>query len=64
MICRCNFPETHVYNQCANTMLQHCLKQHGNHTTDPLKHLYHPEIGFPDPIKPGDVDLIMAGYPW
>ncbi|KAF9469568.1 S-adenosyl-L-methionine-dependent methyltransferase [Collybia nuda] len=60
---RYNFPDAHVYNQCANSMLRYCIKQHEGLFTEPLKHLYDSKIPFPKCIKPGDIDVLVAGYP-
>lgn len=63
-IFRRNFPEANVYNQCVNTMLRHCVKQHDGHATEPLEHIHDSSIPFPESIKPGDVEVLVGGYPW
>jgi hypothetical protein len=45
-------------------MLRYCLKRHGNHPTETLKHLYSPGVEFPGYIKPGDIEVLVAGFPW
>ncbi|KAF9469584.1 S-adenosyl-L-methionine-dependent methyltransferase [Collybia nuda] len=60
---RRNFPDAQVYNQCANTMLRYCIKRHGDHPTKPIKHLYDSKLPFPEYLKPGDIEVVVAGFP-
>ncbi|EPQ59985.1 S-adenosyl-L-methionine-dependent methyltransferase [Gloeophyllum trabeum ATCC 11539] len=57
-----NSPDTTVYNQCANKMLQWAIKRHAGHQVDRPK-----SIGevrpLPNPPTPEDIDVIVAGFP-
>ncbi|KAI0296343.1 S-adenosyl-L-methionine-dependent methyltransferase [Multifurca ochricompacta] len=61
---RRNSPDTTVYNQCANEMLRYAVKSHRGllQKDDAPKDIYdHSRL--PPPPKPGDIDLIIAGFP-
>ena len=61
---RKNSPETTVYNQCANTVLKKALELERSHSdSTPLQDIRE-TVELPDPPKPGDVDCLIAGFPW
>lgn len=63
-VCRKNCPSTVVYNQCANTVLKYAIKTHvGQHEGDPPLDITG-EGQLPPPPQPGQVDCIVAGFPW
>lgn len=67
---RRNSPETVVYNQCANRILEHAVKtvriQGYNLPRDYRPILQNdPTLSpLPPPPTPGDIDCIVAGFPW
>ncbi|KAI0686823.1 hypothetical protein BC835DRAFT_1309374 [Cytidiella melzeri] len=55
-----NSPDTIVYNQCANLVLENAVKNaRGQHST--LWSIEEEEL--PPVIKPGDIDCLVAGFP-
>ena len=52
-----------VYNQCVNIVLRWVMKEHKGlkpewpRTIDGKERL-------PPPFKPGDFDVVIAGFPW
>ena len=59
-----NSPEGIIYNQCANIMLRYAIKTHEGHNPDAPKQLFDSKVHVPPPPKPGDVKVIIAGFPW
>ncbi|KAL1715940.1 S-adenosyl-L-methionine-dependent methyltransferase [Schizophyllum commune] len=64
-----NFPGVQVYNQCANTVLEYMVKRHdrvtlpnGDQIPAPLQ-IYDANVACPPPIRPGDIDVVVAGFP-
>ncbi|KAJ8515441.1 hypothetical protein ONZ45_g7139 [Pleurotus djamor] len=53
-----------MYNNCANIVLRHFIKeaQLQGHDSIPPTQLYNDGI-MPPPLKPGDVDMMMIGFP-
>ena len=51
-----------VYNQCSNLVLRHAILTHENKNPEPLKSIEGHVL--PPPPKPGDIDCIVAGFPW
>ncbi|KAI0275412.1 S-adenosyl-L-methionine-dependent methyltransferase, partial [Gloeopeniophorella convolvens] len=59
-----NSPGTLVYNQCANEMLRYAIKQHeGVLSEDEVPRDLYDDSPLPPPPKPGDIDVIIAGFP-
>ena len=67
---RKNSPHTKVFNQCSNLVLKDAVKRHsipGYATRPGYTPLSpkHPAVGpMPEPPMPGDIDCIIAGFPW
>lgn len=67
---RKNSPHTKVFNQCSNLVLKDAVKRHsipGYATRPGYTPLSpkHPAAGpMPEPPMPGDIDCIIAGFPW
>ncbi|KAL0569980.1 hypothetical protein V5O48_011973 [Marasmius crinis-equi] len=59
-----NSPHTKVYNQCVNTILRYAIKEHSGHSPKPPEQLFDKTTAVPPPPKPGDVDVVVAGFPW
>ena len=59
-----NSPETVVYNQCANEMLRYTIKSQQGHLIDVPKQKFDDKTVVPQPPKPGEIDVITAGFPW
>ncbi|EKM61513.1 uncharacterized protein PHACADRAFT_204683 [Phanerochaete carnosa HHB-10118-sp] len=65
-----NSPDTTVYNQCANLVLEHAVKTvrlPGYQLPPEYKPILKsdPTLSpLPPPPKPGDIDCIVAGFPW
>ncbi|EGO05372.1 hypothetical protein SERLA73DRAFT_68986 [Serpula lacrymans var. lacrymans S7.3] len=57
-----NCPDTTVYNQCANKILQWAIKKHEGLPVDRLKTIDNNK-NLPPPLRPGDIDCIVAGFP-
>jgi DNA (cytosine-5)-methyltransferase 1 len=60
---RRNSPETVVYNNCANVVLRYALKSHEKHELEAPKDIRGIKT-LPAPPVPGEIDIIMAGFPW
>ena len=58
-----NAPETIVYNECANKVLKYAVKTYEGHSVEKLTSLFDGKP-LPPPPKPGDIDCIVAGFPW
>jgi DNA (cytosine-5)-methyltransferase 1 len=59
-----NSPNTIVYNQCANIMLRYAIKKRLDHQQEVPMQLDSGNARVPDPPKKGDIDVIIAGFPW
>ncbi|EIN08885.1 S-adenosyl-L-methionine-dependent methyltransferase, partial [Punctularia strigosozonata HHB-11173 SS5] len=62
---RANSPQTIVYNQCANEMLRYTadmLNEAEPCREDAPRQIHPPEL-LPKPPLPGDIDVILAGFP-
>lgn len=63
LVHRRNSPNTVVYNQCANLVLENAIKKARSIENSPkLLSIEGQEL--PDMIKPSDVDCVVAGFPW
>ncbi|PFH48401.1 hypothetical protein AMATHDRAFT_5836 [Amanita thiersii Skay4041] len=60
---KANSPNTIVYNQCANIMLRYMVKTFSGHQTDVPKQLYDGKTAVPEPPKPENIDVVVAGFP-
>ena len=64
---RRNSPGTIVYNQCANEVLRYAVKSHrgllAGDDSDVPRDVYD-KSRLPAPPRPGDIDVIVAGFPW
>ncbi|OSD08481.1 S-adenosyl-L-methionine-dependent methyltransferase [Trametes coccinea BRFM310] len=61
---RANHPDTIVYNQCSNKLLEHVIQQVHGGTPEPLKSLDHEDCQeLPSLPLPGEVDFIYGGPP-
>ncbi|KAL1737836.1 S-adenosyl-L-methionine-dependent methyltransferase, partial [Schizophyllum fasciatum] len=64
-----NFPDVQVYNQCANTVLEYMVKRHDGITlvngepVPPPRQIYDEDVACPPPVNPGDIDVVVAGFP-
>lgn len=58
-----NSPGTVVFNQCANGMLNLAVRKHRGLETPVLKQLRDRTVPVPDPPKPGEIQVITAGFP-
>lgn len=61
---RHNSPETIVYNQCANAMLPYAIKYHQGLPAEVPTQLFDQKTPVPVPPLPGDIQVIVAGFPW
>ena len=56
-----------MYNQCANEVLRYAVKSHrgllAGDDSDVPKDVYD-KSRLPSPPRPGDIDVIVAGFPW
>jgi len=59
-----NSPEAVVYNQCANEMLRYTIKSQEGHQVDVPKQKFDDKTAVPPPPRPGEVEVITAGFPW
>jgi DNA (cytosine-5)-methyltransferase 1 len=54
-----------VYNQCANEVLRYAVKSHrGLLADDDVPKDIYDKSRLPSPPRPGDIDAIVAGFPW
>ncbi|KAH8997167.1 S-adenosyl-L-methionine-dependent methyltransferase [Lactarius hatsudake] len=61
---RRNSPGTIVYNQCANEVLRYAVKSHrGLLMDDDVPKDIYDNSPLPPPPRPGDIDVIVAGFP-
>lgn len=62
--CRANHPDTIVYSQCSNKLLEHAIGLAQDSTLPPLRSL-DPEVSecLPPLPQPGEVDFIYGGKP-
>ncbi|KAH9013666.1 S-adenosyl-L-methionine-dependent methyltransferase [Lactarius hengduanensis] len=61
---RRNSPGTIVYNQCANEVLRYAVKSHrGLLVDDDVPKDIYDNSPLPPPPRPGDIDVIVAGFP-
>ncbi|KAF8640653.1 hypothetical protein AX17_000310 [Amanita inopinata Kibby_2008] len=58
-----NSPNTIVHNQCANIILRYAIKKQEGHHPGVPKQIYDGRTLVPDPPKPGDIKIIVAGFP-
>ncbi|KAL1742172.1 S-adenosyl-L-methionine-dependent methyltransferase, partial [Schizophyllum fasciatum] len=59
-----NHPGVTVYNQCVNTMLRYAVHTHDRKRVDaPPVQLWDGATRVPDPPRPGEVQVIAAGFP-
>ncbi|KDQ62886.1 hypothetical protein JAAARDRAFT_53111 [Jaapia argillacea MUCL 33604] len=58
-----NSPETVVYNQCSNKVLQYAIKTHSQHQNIKVPLSLETKQPLPPPPKPDDIDCIVAGFP-
>lgn len=61
---RKNSPQTVVYNQCSNIVLEYAIKSDEGHKRDVPREIGRSQQRLPDPPKPGSADVIVAGFPW
>jgi DNA (cytosine-5)-methyltransferase 1 len=62
---RRNSPNTTVYNQCVNELLRYAIKLcRGVLEDDEVPKNIHDNSRLPPPPQPGDIDVIIAGFPW
>lgn len=62
---RRNSPSTIVYNQCANELLRYAVKSYrGVLEEDEAPKDIYDNSRLPPPPRPGDIDVISAGFPW
>lgn len=62
---RRNSPKTIVYNQCVNELLRYAVKSHhGILKEDEVPKDLYDNSTLPPPPRPGDIDVITAGFPW
>lgn len=65
LIYRKNSPQTAVHNICVNEAVQYIVKKNrGVETDDDIPH--DRTTGEPQKfsLKPGDTDVLVAGFPW
>jgi hypothetical protein len=56
---------TIVCNQCANEVLQYAIKSHrGLLVDDDMPKDIYDNWRLPPPPRPGNIDVIVAGFPW
>ncbi len=62
---RRNSPKTIVYNQCVNELLRYAVKSYRGilEEGEVPKDIYD-NSRLPSPPQPGDIDVIIAGFPW
>ncbi|PCH37981.1 S-adenosyl-L-methionine-dependent methyltransferase [Wolfiporia cocos MD-104 SS10] len=58
-----NSPHTIVYNQCANIVLQYAIKRHAGHDISTPTEIDNSNNKLPEPPKPEDIDVLVAGFP-
>uniref|UniRef100_A0A0W0FRZ2 Cytosine-specific methyltransferase n=1 Tax=Moniliophthora roreri TaxID=221103 RepID=A0A0W0FRZ2_MONRR len=58
-----NSPNTIVHNQCVNVMLKYAVKLHYGQGAEIPSQLYDSTIKVSPPPKPGDVKVVIAGFP-
>lgn len=63
---RHNSPDTIVYNQCVNELLRYAVKfcHDGILGEDEVPKDIYDNSRLPCPPQPGDIDVIIAGFPW
>ena len=62
---RRNSPDTTVYNQCVNELLRYAIKSwRGILEDDEVPKNISDNTRLPPPPRPGDIDVITAGFPW
>jgi DNA (cytosine-5)-methyltransferase 1 len=62
---RRNSPDTTVYNQCVNELLRYAIKScRGVLEEDEVPKDIYDNSKLPRPPQPGDIDVIIAGFPW
>src|SRR5216683_5334804 len=62
---RRNSPDTIVYNQCMNELLRYAVKLcRGVLEEDEVPKGIYDNSRLPPPPQPGDIDVIIAGFPW
>jgi DNA (cytosine-5)-methyltransferase 1 len=62
---RRNSPDTIVYNQCVNELLWYAVKLcRGVLEEDEVPKGICDNSRLPPPPQPGDIDVIIAGFPW
>jgi len=62
---RRNSPNTTVYNQYVNELPRHAIKLcRGVLEDDEVPKNIHDNSRLPLPPQPGDIDVIIAGFPW
>jgi DNA (cytosine-5)-methyltransferase 1 len=62
---RRNSPDTIVYNQCVNELLRYAIKlRRGVLEEDEVPNDLFNNSRLPPPPQPGDIDVIIAGFPW
>ncbi|KAJ7597662.1 S-adenosyl-L-methionine-dependent methyltransferase [Mycena floridula] len=58
-----NSPNTTVYNQCANTVLQYFVKRYHGHDVQTPTRISDNTTPLPEPIVPGQIKVLVAGFP-
>lgn len=53
-----------VFNQCANVVLRYAIKSYSGHDPDIPSQLFDDKLKVPPPPKPGDIKILVAGFPW
>lgn len=62
---RRNSPSTIVYNQCVNELLRYAVKSYrGILEEDEIPKDIYDNSRLPRPPQPGDIDVIIGGFPW
>ncbi len=62
---RHNSHKTIVYNQCVNELLWYAIKSyHGILEENGVPKDIYDNARLPPPPQPGDINVIMAGFPW
>ena len=51
-----------MYNQCSNEMLRYAVDMYNKVKDDVPKSIEGEELS--PPPQPGDIDVIIAGFPW
>ncbi|KAH9935023.1 uncharacterized protein B0H18DRAFT_1082741 [Fomitopsis serialis] len=60
---RNNSPQMVVYNQCANVVLEYAIKSFEGHRPPVPREVGRSHERLPDPPKPEDIDVVVAGFP-